>query len=183
MIKPLSNTHIIDGRWIYKIKLNQDGTINKRKTRYVAKEFQQKYDIDFFETYSNTVKSMFYRMLFAFVAFNDYELKQWNIKSIFLNANLKSHLRIYIKQFKNYETSDLTLICLLLKALYGFKQFAKQFYIFLRNLLTEFDFKSIIANQSIFFNFDIDIILAAHIDDLLIADKNFNKINELQKQL
>ena len=90
---------------------------------------------------------------------------------------------IYIKQFKNHETNDLTLICLLLKALYDFKQFAKQFYIFLRNLLAEFDFKSIIANQSIFFNVDIDIIIAAHIDDLLITDKDINKINELQKQL
>ena len=120
-------------------------------------------------------------MLFVFVAFNNYELKQWNIKSTFSNVNLKLYLCIYIKQFKNHETSDSTLICLLLKTLYDLKQFVKQFYIFLRDLLAEFDFKSIIANQSIFFNFDIDIILAAHIDNLLIADKNFNKINELQK--
>ena len=76
MIKSLSNAHIIDNKWIYKIKLNQNGTINKRKARYVVKNFQQKYDIDFLETYSNTVKSIFYYMLFAFVAFNEYELKQ-----------------------------------------------------------------------------------------------------------
>ena len=76
LVKPPSNAHIIDGRWVYKTKLNQDGTINKRKARYVAKGFQQKYGIDFLETYSNTVKPMFYRMLFAFVAFNNYELKQ-----------------------------------------------------------------------------------------------------------
>ena len=122
-------------------------------------------------------------MLFAFVAFNNYELKQWDIKSTFSNVNLKSYLRIYIKQLKGHETSDSTLVCLLLKALYDFKQFAKQFYIFLRDLLTEFDFKSIIADQSIFFNVDINIIIAAHINDLLITDKNINKINELQKQL
>ena len=85
-------------------------------------------------------------MLFTFVVFNDYELKQWNIKSVFSNVDLKSHLRIYIKQPKSHKTSDLTLVCLLLKTLYDLKQFAKQFYIFLRNLLTEFDFKSIIAD-------------------------------------
>ena len=39
LVKPPSNAHIIDGRWVYKTKLNQDGTINKRKARYVAKEF------------------------------------------------------------------------------------------------------------------------------------------------
>ena len=90
---------------------------------------------------------------------------------------------IYIKQFKNHETNNLTLVYLLLKTLYNFKQFAKQFYIFLRNLLAEFDFKSIIANQLIFFNVNIDIIIAAYINNLLITDKNINKINKLQKQL
>ena len=64
-------------------------------------------------------------MLFVFVAFNDYELKQWNIKSAFSNVDLESHLCIYIKQPKNHETSDSTLVCLLLKALYGLKQFAR----------------------------------------------------------
>ena len=39
LIKSLSNVYIIDNRWIYKIKLNQDDTINKQKARYVAKEF------------------------------------------------------------------------------------------------------------------------------------------------
>ena len=92
-------------------------------------------------------------------------------------------MRIYIKQFKNYKTNDLTLIYLLLKTLYNLKQFAKQFYIFLRDLLAKFDFKLIIANQSIFFNVDIDIIIAAYINNLLITDKNINKINKLQKQL
>ena len=92
-------------------------------------------------------------------------------------------MRIYIKQPKSHKTSDLTLVCLLLKTLYDLKQFAKQFYIFLRNLLTEFDFKSIIADQLIFFNADIDIIIVAHIDNLLITDKDINKINKLQKQL
>ena len=76
MIKSLSNAHIIDSKWVYKTKLNQNNTINKRKARYVAKKFQQKYNIDFLETYNKTVKSMFYRMLFVFVTFNDYELKQ-----------------------------------------------------------------------------------------------------------
>ena len=67
--------------------------------------------------------------------------------------------------------------------MYNLKQFAKQFYLFLQDLLQEFDFKLIIANQSIFFNSNIGIIIAAYIDDLLIIDKNINKINELQKQL
>ena len=61
---------------MFKIKLNKNSSINKRKARFVAKEFQQKYDIDFLKIYSTTVKLMIYKMLFAFIAHNNCELKQ-----------------------------------------------------------------------------------------------------------
>ena len=122
MIKSFLNVYIIDNRWIYKIKLNQNDSINKYKARFVAKKFQQKYDIDFLKIYNNTIKFMMYRMLFAFVAYNNCELKQWNIKFAFFNAKLKSHLRIYVKQSKKYEKNkNKNLICLLRTILYDLK--------------------------------------------------------------
>ena len=182
VIKPPSNAHILDNKWVFKIKLNKDSLINKRKTRFVAKEFQQKYDIDFLKTYSNTVKSIMYKMLFAFITYNNCELKQWNIKFAFSNAELEADLRIYVKQSKDYE-KDENLICLLRTALYDLKQTAKQFYLFLRDLLANFDYEPIIDDIFVFFNKNTEIIVAIHIDDLLIADSDINKINELQKQL
>ena len=75
LIKFSSNAHILDNKWVFKIKLNKNNSINKRKTRFVTKEFQQKYDIDFLKTYSNTIKSIMYKMLFAFITYNNCELK------------------------------------------------------------------------------------------------------------
>ena len=164
LVKFSSNVHILDNKWIFKIKLNKNSSINKRKARFVAKEFQQKYDIDFLKTYSNTVKPIMYKMLFAFITYNNCELKQWNIKSAFSNAKLKADFRIYVKQSKNYEKNE-NLICLLKTALYDLKQAAKQFYLFLRNLLTNFDYESIINDIFVFFNKNTKIIVAAHIDD------------------
>ena len=94
---------------------------------------------------------------------------------------MKADLRIYVKQSKNYEKNE-NLICLLRTALYDLKQVAKQFYLFLRNLLANFDYESIIDDIFVFFNKNTKIIVAAHIDDLLITDFDINKINELQKQ-
>ena len=94
---------------------------------------------------------------------------------------MKANFRIYIKQSKNYEKNE-NLICLLRTALYDLKQTAKQFYLFLRNLLANFDYESIIDDIFVFFNKNTKIIVAAHIDDLLITDFDINKINELQKQ-
>ena len=181
LIKFSSNVYIFNNKWIFKIKLNKNNLINKRKTRFVAKEFQQKYNINFLKTYNNTIKSIMYKMLFAFIIYNNYELKQWNIKLAFSNGKLKTNFRIYVKQSKNYEKSE-NLICLLKIALYNLKQIAKQFYLFLQNLLTNFDYKSIIDDIFVFFNKNTKIIVAAHIDNLLITNFNINKINKLQKQ-
>ena len=139
LVKSSIDAYIIDERWIYKIKLNSDDTINKYKVKYVAKEFQQKYDIDFEEIFSNTIKSMMFRLLFALVAWNDLKIQQLDINSIFSNVKLESHIKTYMKQSKDYE-KDTKLVFLLNKTLYDLKQSTKQCYLFLVDLLSYFDF-------------------------------------------
>ena len=95
---------------------------------------------------------------------------------------MKANFRIYVKQSKNYE-KDENLICLLRTVLYNLKQVAKQFYLFLRDLLTNFNYESIIDDIFVFFNKNTEIIVATHIDNLLITSFDINKINKLQKQL
>ena len=181
LVIPPPDANIIDGRWVYKTKLNSDGTINKYKARYVAKGFQQTYGIDFEETFSNTVKPMVFRILFAFAAWNDLEIQQWDIKSAFPNASLKN--KIYMKQPKGYENKNIQLVCLLNKALYGLKQSAREFYLFLAELLSQFGFITIIADQSVFYNPDTKIIITAHIDDLLVFSDSMNEINILKAKI
>ena len=43
---------VVSLKWIYKIKLNQEGDIQKYKARLVARGFTQKSDIDFYENFS-----------------------------------------------------------------------------------------------------------------------------------
>ena len=51
-----SNIKIIKNRWIYAIKESVDDNIVKWKARWVTKDFRQKYEVDFFETYSEVIK-------------------------------------------------------------------------------------------------------------------------------
>ena len=46
---------VIGLKWVYKVKHNNDGSINKYKTRLVAKGYAQQLEIDFSETYAPVV--------------------------------------------------------------------------------------------------------------------------------
>ncbi|MCI45345.1 copia-type polyprotein, partial [Trifolium medium] len=42
----------IDVKWVFKVKLNPDGTISKHKARLVARGFLQKHGIDYNEVFA-----------------------------------------------------------------------------------------------------------------------------------
>ena len=171
---------ILKGKWVYKTKLNPDNSINKYKARWVIKGFLQKPGLDYFETFANTVKPIGFRLLFAIAAYLDWEIHQWDIKSAFPNAEIDSE--IYMEQPIGYN-KDTSLVCKLNKALYGLKQAARQWQIHLSNKLDKLGFIAITADNSIFINKNRNIILATHIDDILVFSDKLEYINSLYKDL
>jgi len=163
------NRKPIKGRWVYKTKLKQDGSIDKYKARWVAKGFLQKYVIDYTETYHNTVKPMAYRILFTLAAYYSWDIQQWDIKTAFINAPIEDNIEIYIIQPTGYEDPRYPIkVCRLNKALYSLKQSARQWHNCLSLLLKDLGFTSIISDQSVFIKFNTKMIVTSHIDDLLI---------------
>jgi hypothetical protein len=111
--------NLIDVRWLYKIKQNPDGTIERFKARLVAKGYSQHYGIDYDETYSPVYKLASLRTILSIGATLDLEIHQMDVKTAFLNGEIDTE--IYIRQPPGFEKRG-NLVCRLNKGIYGLKQ-------------------------------------------------------------
>jgi Reverse transcriptase (RNA-dependent DNA polymerase) len=97
-VKPISC------KWIFKIKNDSEGNVERYKVRLVAKGFTQKEDIDFTETFSPVSTKDSFRIIIALMAHFDLELHQMDVKTAFLNGDIDECL--YMSQPSNYESDD-----------------------------------------------------------------------------
>lgn len=81
-IKKLKSYKPLQGKWIFKIK--QDGT---HKARLVVKGYEQKYGIDYTETFSLVISTSALRSLFAVAVMKNYEIIMFDIKTAFLRKS------------------------------------------------------------------------------------------------
>ncbi|GJV49133.1 ribonuclease H-like domain-containing protein [Tanacetum coccineum] len=75
-------------KWVFKIKYQSDGKIERYKARLVAKGFNQKEGIEFDETFSPVVKIVTIRCLINLGVQNSWPLFQLDIKNAFLYSDL-----------------------------------------------------------------------------------------------
>lgn len=101
-------------------KTNADGTLACYKARLVAQENQQKYDIDYDDTFSPVAKMPTVRILLTFVVHNQWEVHQLDIFNVFLLGKIDKI--VYMKQPKGFiDSSHPDYVCLLHKAIYELK--------------------------------------------------------------
>lgn len=113
-------------KWIFKKKLNADGSIDKYKARLVVKRFRQKEDRDYFDTYSAVTRITSISMLNAMISILNLELHQMDEKTIFLNGEQEE---IYLQQSEGFlSPGNENKVCKLVKSLYGLKQAPKQWH-------------------------------------------------------
>ena len=96
--------NIIPGRWVYKIKHDSNGNIDKFKARYVAKGFKQIEGIKYSDTFAPTSKPETFKILLALSAIENFFLKQMDVKAAYLHPKIDEV--VYLEQPKGFEKLD-----------------------------------------------------------------------------
>ena len=119
----------IDCKWVYRVKLNLNGSVKRYKARFVAKGYTQREGLYFFETFSLVAKTVSIRVLIALASAQRWPLHQLDINNAFLHGDLEEEGYIELPlgyHSKGESTSSAPMVCNLAKSLYGLKQASRQ---------------------------------------------------------
>ena len=72
-------------KWVYKLKKNEKGEVERYKARLVVKGYSQRQGIDYDEVFGPVAHMEIIRLLISLAALNQWRIFQMDVKSAFLN--------------------------------------------------------------------------------------------------
>nr|GFB02253.1 retrotransposon protein, putative, unclassified [Tanacetum cinerariifolium] len=82
-------TNVINLKWLWKNKRDEENTVIRNKSRMVAKGYAQKEGVDFEESFAPVAQLEAVRLFIAYVAHKSFTVYQMDVKTAFLYGSLK----------------------------------------------------------------------------------------------
>lgn len=130
-----AGTNILPVKWVYKIKIDENGALSIYKARLTPKGFRQKEGVDYFDVFAPTGKYKTMRFGLSVTARWDHELEQLDVPTAFLNADLEED--VYMQLPEGYRDGKEGVVLHLKKSLYGLKQAPRNWSIRLKKFIVE----------------------------------------------
>lgn len=88
LVEATRQMNIVRCRWVFTIKYNPDGSIDRYKARIVAKGFHQQPGVDYNDTFSPVIKFTTIRLILGLAVNSDWLVRQIDVKTAFLQGHL-----------------------------------------------------------------------------------------------
>jgi len=165
---------VMTSKWIYKIKHDADGGIEKYKARFVARGFSQKVGVDYDEIFAPVARYTSIKIIIVIASVMGWKLHQMDVKIAFLNGVVEEEL--YIEQPQGFIVHESgSHVCKLKKArlkkaLYGLKQAPRAWYARIDSFLKSLGFTKSTADPNLYFKSEdgYPIILILYVDDMFL---------------
>lgn len=183
---PTGNENAIGCRWVYKRKINADGSI-RLKARLVIKGYEQVEGTDYGETYAPVAKLVSFRLLLAIAARYSWLVHHMDVVTAFLNPLVDEDIFMEAPEGIEWLESSWSVenqqICKLKKSLYGLKQAPRLWYKHIDSFLHTLGFASTHSDSNIYISRSYQMIILLYVDDLLIISPSLANITKVKESL
>ena len=177
-VTPPADARIHKSRWVYAHKRNSVGDIVRCKARFVACGYSQVKGQDYDDAFAPVARMSTYRSCIAFAAYNDYEIRQLDVKTAFLQADLLETTYVYPPVgYSKTDKRGQQQVWRLNRSLYGLVQAARCWYLSISTHLTSHGFKQSDADPCLFTDTN-NTIIVLYVDDMLVIGSSRTNIQQ-----
>lgn len=175
----LQHGRLVKSKWVFKVKYNADGSVQRFKARLVGKGFTQVSGTDFYETYSPVFSYTSLRTILARAAAKDLQIDQWDLKSSFIQQDIDVD-HMYLEPPEGYsktmEDGTTPAALHLKKSLYGLVQSSRLLHKRLSGFLKLQGFRQLVSDQCVFVKGEgeTEVIICTWVDDIIMASARSN---------
>jgi len=126
----------ISCKWVYRVKYDSDGRVERYKARLVIRGDYQVEGFDYNETFALVAKMTSTRWFLSVAVAKGWELHQMDVNNAFLHGDLEEE--VFMKMPPGFVAYDSTKVCRLKKSLYGLRQTPRQWFAKLSSKLCEY---------------------------------------------
>ena len=142
--------NILPSRFVFKVKLKDNGEIEKFKSRLVAGGHRQKHGIDYEEVYASTGKYKTLRIMMSLAAKLGHDLHQMDVPAAYVKSPLEN--TVYMEMPEGYREGREGEVLLLKKGLYGLHQAGRNWWLMVIKFLTKvLGFNQSVSDPSFFY--------------------------------